>query len=334
MTEQKQYLVIYFASTPKEIYQLNMWEELLISLSDNYIIEVIFRNPISYYSYNGFITKKLCFKTRTLYQYVSQRNIVACLYVNNTMLNYHMLKFHHFKQIHIGHGESDKDSSKTFHFNAYSDIFSSGEIAKCRLLSIGISSNIHIIGKPTSLKTNKEPLNIFNNQKTTILYAPTWEGGSTENQFSSIENIGYDIIKHYSENDCNFIFKPHPLIGKKSRKAKLALKKCIEKVKKSHNSILFEGNINQAMLASDILITDISSITIDYLKLNKPYVTYVPTHHLNNINKILVIHNSTYSNSFNGIIKGVEYEREKSKNNIEVYKKYVELDDICKIKRK
>ncbi|TMX34367.1 CDP-glycerol glycerophosphotransferase family protein [Vibrio sp. Hep-1b-8] len=325
---KKRHLLVYFASSYKELYQLYMWEALFEALSEDYQLEVIFRNPVSYYKYNGKFDKKLCLKTSTLYLHIDSINVSACIYVNNTLLNYHMLKYYHFKHLHLGHGESDKSCSKTYHFNAYSDILASGEIAKSRLTSIGISSEkIHIIGK-ASKSNSLRSIKLFNNERPTILYAPTWEGGTKENRFTSIEEVGIQLVEHYCNSEYNLIFKPHPLIGKKSSNAKKALRTCTKLVNNSDSAYTYTDDIADVLHFSNLLVTDVSSIVIDYLKLNKPYVTFVPEHFKGEAKKIEAINNSSSASTFEEIVLGIETEIRKEPNNENLFNRYVSCDDI------
>ena len=293
-------LVIYFGSSTKELYQIDMWSQLLQELNKTYSVEIIFRQPFAYHAYKGPFKKHFFLKASQLESYVLNNDIASCIYVNNTMLNYHMLKYHHFPQLHIGHGESDKSCSSTFHFNAYSKVLVAGHAAEERLAKIGISrSKIALIGRPEAKAEPTHAINYIIKQagkRKIIAYTPTWEGGSKETRYGSIDVIGEDLIEYYrNESDSFLVFKPHPLIGKKSKTARKALKAIKSTISSCEHMALFEGDINSLFPVLDGLHTDISSIVIDYMQYNKPYVTYVPEWEIGNFQNILSVNTSKYS---------------------------------------
>ncbi|MEZ9365515.1 CDP-glycerol glycerophosphotransferase family protein [Vibrio sp. 10N.222.54.B12] len=332
-------LVLYFGSSKKELYQVDMWSQLLHELSKTFAVEIIFRQPMAYYTYKGPFKKHLCLRASKLESYVLNHDIAACIYVNNTMLNYHMLKYHHFPQLHIGHGESDKSCSSTFHFNAYSKVLVAGHAAKERLLKIGINdANIAVIGRPsTTIDPSPEIDSIrkLAGDRKIIAYTPTWEGGSKETRYSSIDVIGEELIEYYRNHSEYFlVFKPHPLIGKKSKTSKKALKDIKKTISSSNNIAIFEGDINSLLPIVDGLYTDISSVVIDYMQYNKPYVTYVPEWETENLKYIQSANTSKYGDNLNVLISNLNDLIKKGVNYSITYKHYVFQDDLKSITSK
>ncbi|OBT24380.1 CDP-glycerol glycerophosphotransferase family protein [Vibrio splendidus] len=326
-------LVIYFGSSKKELYQIDMWTHLLQELNKTYSVEIIFRQPFAYRAYKGPFKKHFFLKTSQLESYVLNNDIASCIYVNNTMLNYHMLKYHHFPQLHIGHGESDKSCSSTFHFNAYSKVLVAGHAAEERLIKIGLSrSQIALIGRP---EAKSEPIQAINEivkqagKRKIIAYTPTWEGGSKETRYGSIDVIGEDLIEYYrNESDSFLVFKPHPLIGKKSKTAKKALKAIKSTISRCENMAVFEGDINSLFPVIDGLYTDISSIVIDYMQYNKPYVTYVPEWETENFKDIQSVNVSQFGHEYNHLMSSLNTLLQKDVNYADVYRFYIENNNL------
>ncbi|MDQ6600369.1 CDP-glycerol glycerophosphotransferase family protein [Bacillus salipaludis] len=104
-------------------------------------------------------------------------------------------------------------------------------------------------------------------QKQTILYAPTWKGKNV----SSAKNDMYQIIadmnylKQQVGKEYNILIKVHPFLYGQARK--------FTEVK----DILIPDFVdtNELLSTVDILITDYSSIFFDYLVTNKPILFYV-----------------------------------------------------------
>ncbi|MEZ8734930.1 CDP-glycerol glycerophosphotransferase family protein [Vibrio sp. 10N.239.312.D08] len=326
-------LVIYFGSSKKELYQIDMWSQLLHELSKTFAVEIIFRQPMAYYAYEGPFKKHFCLRASKLESYVLNHDIAACIYVNNTMLNYHMLKYHHFPQLHIGHGESDKSCSSTFHFNAYSKVLVAGHAAKERLLKIGINdANIAVIGRPsTTIDPSPEIDSIrkLAGDRKIIAYTPTWEGGSKETRYSSIDVLGEELIEYYrNQSEYFLVFKPHPLIGKKSKTPKKALKDIKKTISSSNNIAIFEGDINSLFPIVDGLYTDISSVVIDYMQYNKPYVTYVPEWEIEDFEDIQSVNSSQFGHEYNHLMSSLNTLLQKDVNYADVYRFYIENNNL------
>lgn len=110
-------------------------------------------------------------------------------------------------------------------------------------------------------KSLKDTLNI-NNDKKTILYAPTWRGtlGSPEAESEQLINE----IKKLKELDINLIFRGHYFVENAIYEGSL-------------NDIVVpeEINTNELLSIVDLLITDYSSIAFDFMVTDKPIIYYL-----------------------------------------------------------
>ncbi len=102
----------------------------------------------------------------------------------------------------------------------------------------------------------------INNSKPIVLYAPTWRGTLAGSKFD-IDKLIVDI-KLFKQLDINFIFRGHHMV---------------EKILDSVNEIkdvVVPPTIDTNSLLSivDILITDYSSISFDYMAVGKPIIYY------------------------------------------------------------
>jgi len=103
----------------------------------------------------------------------------------------------------------------------------------------------------------------------TILYAPTWRGHQKVN-LSSIPYMGLEICKSI-DDDMNFIFKPHPCV-KQHNEFPETMRKIEQYIKKHQNFVNPDAftDIISLMYISDLLITDFSTVAIEYLPLDRP----------------------------------------------------------------
>ena len=110
--------------------------------------------------------------------------------------------------------------------------------------------------------TLKELLNITND-KPIVLYAPTWRGVLGGAEFN-VEKLFKDL-ELFKELDINFIFRGHHIIEK------------FLTDKEEIRDIVVPSTIDTNSLLSivDVLITDYSSISFDYMAKAKPIIYYV-----------------------------------------------------------
>jgi type II secretory pathway component GspD/PulD (secretin) len=103
----------------------------------------------------------------------------------------------------------------------------------------------------------------------TITYAPTWEGEDEANNYTSMDLYGKKIIDAaLSQSNCRVIYKPHPrILTSKDPEVVDAHKYIISRLNKTPHQVLLEGDVIEVLLGTDMLISDISSVTLDYLYL-------------------------------------------------------------------
>jgi len=122
------------------------------------------------------------------------------------------------------------------------------------------------INDPEFNKKYRKELNLPQEKKI-LLYAPTWEIGLFPwgEEYSAFERL----CKFCEQNNTTLVFRPHPLVKINKRKIKHVLK--------THKDVfIFDikklPNVMELMSISDILITDLSSIGIDFLVTGRPIV--------------------------------------------------------------
>ena len=121
----------------------------------------------------------------------------------------------------------------------------------------------------------------LNGYKHIVLYMPTYKSRPTGNDTDTFfDNIFYldkytdsDFLNFLESNEILFIIKPHPFEEKdfKNRISKTSISKH-SNVRILYENELSKNNIflNEFLTISDLMISDFSSVTIDYIMLNKP----------------------------------------------------------------
>lgn len=151
-------------------------------------------------------------------------------------------------------------------------------------------------------KRYREKLNLPAEKKI-LLYAPTWEIGlfPWDEEYTAFEKL----CKFCEQNNIALVFRPHPLVKLNKRR--------IKRILNSYKDIyIFDikklPNVMELMSISDFLITDVSSIGIDFLVTERPII-------------YLDVLNDYFYQSGAGLMVPLEYMvGEKVKNEKELYK--------------
>ena len=262
----------FFADTPFRIYQIAQWLPV-IEKSPADLNSVIITRSMATTEELRKLTNVPIIHARTfdlLMSLLELSKFKAIIYVNNSYQNFQTLSYQEAVHIHVNHGESDKISMVSNQAKAYDRVFVAGPAAKDRYLKAvaWIDKNKLItVGRP-QLDLGQTPLPAHPKLKT-ITYAPTWEGEDEANNYTSMDLYGKKIIDAaLSQSDCRTIYKPHPrILTSKDPEVVSAHKYIVSRLNKTPHQVLLEGDVIEVLLGTDLLISDISSVTLDYLYL-------------------------------------------------------------------
>lgn len=170
------------------------------------------------------------------------------------------------------------------YLNSYSPFFNT-VFNSCFGLTI---KNYICLGTPrndylfSDIKRNlKEKLNIDADDKI-LFYLPTFRDTHSDNHESFITNLGisnFDLSEFdgfLRKNKLFFLIKPHPRENKIWRSAFKKKKLSRFKILDERDLIKEKWDLYEVLGSSDMLLTDYSSVYIDYLLLNKPII-FMPT---------------------------------------------------------
>jgi hypothetical protein len=262
----------FFADTPSRIYQIAQWLPVIEKSPADLNAVIITRSAATSEELRK-LTNVPIIHARTfdlLMSLLELSKFKAIIYVNNSYQNFQTLSYQQAVHIHINHGESDKISMVSNQAKAYDRVFVAGPAAKDRYLKAvaWIDQNKLItVGRP-QLDLGQTPFAAEPKLKT-ITYAPTWEGEDEANNYTSMDLYGKKIIDAaLSQSDCRTIYKPHPrILTSKDPEVVAAHKYIISRLNKTPHQVLLEGDVIEVLLGTDLLISDISSVTLDYLYL-------------------------------------------------------------------
>lgn len=277
-------VAVYFGDGADKIYQINQWLPVLEELHQKEEVLLVFRT-ISAFNAAGKVTdlpKVFVRRFSDLMDTYDDNDLKLVIYVNNSRSNFQSLDHPRLVHVHVNHGESDKLSMVSNKAKAYDKVFVAGPAAIKRheAMLIGFDfSKLMVTGRP-QLDIDFE-LELEASQKFDVMYAPTWEGENEDNNYTSLDHYGVAIIESLLENpELRVIYKPHPRVqSSKTPGVAQAHQQIMELLQASidegNNHVISEqGNILAMFESTDALITDVSSVGLDYLYLHpeKPLV--------------------------------------------------------------
>jgi hypothetical protein len=278
------HVLAYFADDPTRSYQLIQWLPVLEQLDHQHPVAIVARDEDTAELLGGRtrlpITAAPGFAELT--QAYAESDAKVVLYCNNSMLNFQSLLDGRKLHVHINHGESDKQSMASNNAKAYDRVFVAGEAAVQRheagLLEFDPTRLVRI-GRPQL--DLRPPAVLEPSARRTVLYAPTWEGDAEYNDYTSVDTLGADIVRAVLDvPDVRLVYKPHPKVTTSK----------VEAIRAAHRQILelvavasrrdpaaghvavTAGDILAVMPDCDAMITDVSSVGLDwlYLRTDKP----------------------------------------------------------------
>jgi hypothetical protein len=281
-------VVAYFAETPVRYYQLNQWLPVLEQVAGTHPVLIVTRSwattrrlreqtdlPVTY-------TKTLD-ALLTTYAAVDAKVVV---YVNNGMRNFQSLIYRRAVHVHVNHGESDKVSMVSNQAKSYDHVVVAGQAAIERhrrtLINFDLDKLV-VCGRPQldlDVESSIAPVPGLR----TVLYAPTWSGEDDANNYTSLDHFGVAIARGLLDlPDVRVVYKPHPRVLGASEPDVVAAHQEIVRLITAANAersephlLPFESDILGLFDTIDLLVTDISSVGLDFLYL-RPDVPIVLT---------------------------------------------------------
>lgn len=285
-------VVTYFADDPTRAYQLIQWLPVLERLGTRHQVAVVTRNPetadvVALHTTLPVFDAPEFPELMALYDELDPK---VALYCNNSMLNFQSLLRNRMLHVHINHGESDKQSMISNNAKAYDRVFVAGEAAVQRhregLLDFDHSRLVRV-GRP-QLDLHPTPL-LPCSERRTVLYAPTWEGDADYNDYTSVDVFGTQIVEAVlAVPDVRLIYKPHPKvvtseaphIREAHHQILARIERAVDEDPAGGHAAIWQGDILAVFPGCDAMITDVSSVGLDWLYLhNDKPILITDRHH-------------------------------------------------------
>jgi len=283
-------VIAYFAGDPTRTYQLAQWLEVLEILDRVHPVGLVLRDPDSAELVGArtglpVLTAPSFPELTELYAGLDAKVVLYC---NNSVLNFESLLDARMLHVHVNHGESDKQSMASNNAKAYDRVFVAGDAAVQRYVT-GLldfdASRLVRIGRP-QLDLPRTPL-LEPSTRRTVMYAPTWEGDADYNDYTSVDVMGPAIAEAVlSLPVVRLVYKPHPKVTTSLTpgiaEAHLRVMQLVDEADRrdpdaGHTQVL-SGDILAVMPGCDAMVTDVSSVGLDwlYLHTDKPILLTDP----------------------------------------------------------
>ncbi len=225
-------VALYHGTTQADsVYQLDGWLSTVEQIPQPTI--VIVRSVATLESMGATTLPVLALTTAQDLLHLDLTTLRACLFVANTGDIIHLIREQNPMSAFIGHGDSDKNSSFNPFTKVYDEVWVAGEAGEQRYerAQIGVHPDQFVhVGRPQLDAIDLSVLQAADSERIpTVLYAPTWEGWNSEQEYCSLLAQGVKVIEQllHSEQPVRLIYKPHPFTGLRTAAARTASNRII-----------------------------------------------------------------------------------------------------------
>jgi len=282
-------IAVYFADTRVNLYQIRQWYSPLAELAQTHPVAIITRSPGASLTLVDEAPVPVIYKRRVtdLEQFVDEQDIRIVFYVNQNQKNFQMFRYGRMWHVFINHGESDKMYMTTNQFKAYDYALVAGQAALDRLSrklwDFDLARKAIPIGRPQA-DHFAGALPYTPDDRTVVLYAPTWEGDRPAAAYGSIASHGVALTAAVLASPKHrLVYRPHPRSGVIDKEYREANERIISAIAAANAAdptaqhVFDDGpSLGWQLAAADVAITDISAMIYDRLATGKPILVARP----------------------------------------------------------
>ncbi|MFE7813436.1 hypothetical protein ACFU5P_16025 [Streptomyces sp. NPDC057433] len=206
---------LYFSGGVSSAYQANMWLETMSRLEGRPV--VILRERFMVARIAATDLPVVCLPKVSTLMRLEHSTLRVLIHPSNSGKTSQVLRIPTIKHAFVNHGESDKLSSCNPYAKAYDEVWVAGPQARERYAraAVGVEDkDVVEIGRPQldSVRPRSGPPAA--GARTTVLYAPTWEGWDGHPGNTSVVAAGENLVRALlADPAVRLLYKPHPLTG-------------------------------------------------------------------------------------------------------------------------
>lgn len=282
-------VAVYFADGAVNMYQMRQWYRPLEELSKRWPVVVLARQATGAEKLLEEDSPPVAFvpTVRDLERFIATQDIRVVLYVNQNTRNFQMFRYGRRWHVFINHGESDKMYMTTNQYKAYDYAFVAGQAARDRLSrtlwDYDVDRRTIEIGRPQA-DHYSGTLPYTPDERTVVLYAPTWEGDRPSAHYGSIASHGETLVTRLLATGAHrVIYRPHPRSGVVDEEYGAAHRRIVAAIEaanaadaSAHHVYDSAPELGWQLSAADVAIVDISAMVYDRLAAGKPLMITRP----------------------------------------------------------
>lgn len=282
-------VAVYFADGAVNMYQIRQWYKPLADLAKTWPVVVLSRSATGARALLADDALPVAFvpTVRDVEAFIATQDIRVVLYVNQNTRNFQMFRYGRRWHVFINHGESDKMYMTTNQYKAYDYAFVAGSAARERLSRVlwdyDLDRRTIEIGRPQA-DHYSGVLPYTPDERTVVLYAPTWEGDRPSAHYGSILSHGEALVSALlATGRHRVIYRPHPRsgvvnaeYGAANRRIIAALAAANAADPASHHVFDDGPELGWQLAAADVAIVDISAMVYDRLAADRPLMITRP----------------------------------------------------------
>ncbi|MFD6907899.1 hypothetical protein [Streptomyces sp. NPDC060077] len=237
LAEYRPTVGLYFSGGSASAYQAGMWLEPLARLDARPVIVLRERFMVSRIPPTDIPI--VCLPKVPTLMRLEHSTLQVLIHPSNSGKTSQVLRIPTIKHAFVNHGESDKLSSCNPYAKAYDEVWVAGPAARERyaLAEVGVEDkDVVEIGRPqldAVLPCAGPPAG----RRTTVLYAPTWEGWDGEPGNTSVVAAGENLVRALlADPDVRLLYRPHPLTGSVDPRAGAADRRIRELIRAANRS--------------------------------------------------------------------------------------------------
>jgi len=273
-----QQVMLYFPTMQDSLYQLRPWFHALKALDAVHPVVCVFKDSRT----ARVVRDETGLDCVTLARYgqldeiLSLSDVKLALYINHDPINFESLRFTSIVHVYLGHGDSDKGVSVSNQVKAYDLCFLAGQAALDRtataVMLYDAAARSVLIGQPQldgGARVTRTP---DTEGRPTVLYAPTWEASQPSVSYGSLETHGAALVRALS-GTFRVIYRPHPLNGV----IRASYATADAEVRRLADRVDTDVTLEQSFADADLLVTDVSAVTLNWLPTGRPLLVTTPT---------------------------------------------------------
>ncbi|MBM7388715.1 hypothetical protein JOE37_001709 [Clavibacter michiganensis] len=282
-------IAVYFADSAVNMYQIRQWYRPLVELARTHPVVILSRHPSGA---NALLDEsplpvEYVRRVADLERVIAEQDIRIVLYVNQNTRNFQMMRYGRRWHVFVNHGESDKMYMTTNQFKAYDYSLIAGDAARARLGKVlwdyDLDRRAIPIGRPQADHYSGE-LPYAPDDRTVVLYAPTWEGDRAAAAYGSIASHGVPLVRDLiATGRHRVVYRPHPRSGvvdpeyaRANREIAAMLERANAQDPSAQHVVDRSRELAWQLSAADLAIVDISAMVYDRLAAGRPLLVTRP----------------------------------------------------------